>query len=155
MVDRDCRDDLARAIRRFAAGLITNDEFEAATVGCPLSPDAAVRSLCQAAWYLYDDLHEHRLEGRFRLGKDSRRELARWLVFLKSNLEYEWPDLTGWSWFLTVPNLVTFGLLRRLVRHWHDQRGDARAWPFIRDQDLRRAAMVWPAHFHSQAGVAG
>src|SRR4026209_3044574 len=140
VVDRDQRDQLADAIRRLAAGLITNDEFETATTSFAISHDTAVRSLREAAWGLYDDRREYRLEGRFRIGRAERRQLARWVLFLKSNLEYEWPDMTTWSWFLAFPNLVTFGLVGRLVRTWHDQRGDARAWPFAREQDLKRAA---------------
>ena len=155
MVDRDRRDQLARAIRRLAAGLITNDEFEGATTALGRSQDTAIRSLRHAAWGLYDDVREHRLEGHFRLGKAERRELARWVVFLKSNLEYEWPDLARWFLLLVLPNLLTFGLIGRLIRWWHDRRGDARSWPFIREQDLRQAATVWPAPFRSQAEVAG
>ena len=49
MIDRDSRDQLATAIRRLAAGLITNDEFEAATTAARRSPDAAIRSLREAA----------------------------------------------------------------------------------------------------------
>jgi hypothetical protein len=155
MVDRERRDQLAGAIRRLTAGLITNDEFEAATIASERSQDTAIRSLRQAAWSLYDDRRAHRLEGRCRLGKAERRELARWIIFLKSNLEYEWPDLTSWPWLLAIPNLLTFGLIGRLVRRWHDQCGDAHAWPFIRERDLRRAVKVWPAHLRSQAEVAG
>jgi len=156
MVDRACRDQLARAIRRLAAGVITNDSFEDSSTLCRRSRDAGVRSIRHAAWFLYDDLSEHRLEGRHRLGKQQRRELARWILFLKSNLEYEWPTLTGWPWLLLLlPNLLTFGGVGRLVRRWHDQRGDAGAWPFVRALDLKGAATVWPAHFPSQAEAAG
>jgi hypothetical protein len=155
MVDRDCRDRLAIAIRRLAAGLITNDEFEAATISSVRSRDIAARSLRWAAWGLYDDRREHRLDGRFRLGKAQRREIARWILFLKSNLEYEWPDVTRWLWLLVLPNLVTFGLIWHLIRRWHDRRGEAHAWPFLRAHDLRRAATVWPAQCHPQAEVGG
>jgi hypothetical protein len=154
MVDRVSRDQLAKAIRRLAAGLITNDAFEDSTRSCRRSLDTAVRSLRRMAWTLYSDHRAYRLEGRDRLRKTDRREIARWIVFLKSNVEYEWPDLTGWTWLLLAfPNLLTFGAIGRLVRRWHDQRGDVDAWPFIRGQDLKRAASVWPADCRPQAEV--
>jgi hypothetical protein len=146
MVDRAQRDRLAKAIRRLAAGLITNREFEAATTAFGSSADRAVRSVHRVAWTLYDDLHEHRLEGAYALGRIERRQLARWVLFLRSDLEYEWPDLTTWGWLLVLPNLLTFGAIGRLIARWHDRRGDAGAWPFIRSADLERAVRVWPAH---------
>ena len=147
MVDRIQRDRLAKAIRRLAAGLITTDEFAAATTAFGSSPDTAVRSVYRVACALYDDLRVQRLAGDHGLGKGGRRQVARWIVFLRSDLEYEWPDLTTWRWWLLVlPNLLTFGAVGALVRRWHDQRGEAGAWPFIRSADLARAAQVWPAH---------
>ena len=77
MVDRASRDELARAIRRLVAGLITNDEFENALSARVLrTRDLGVQSIRLAAWHLYDDLHEHRLEGRYALGKVGRRLVA-------------------------------------------------------------------------------
>lgn len=74
MVDRAARDELSRAIRRLVAGLITNDQFaDNLSISLHRSRDLAVRSVLFAAWGLYDDLHEHRLEGRYAIGKMGRR----------------------------------------------------------------------------------
>jgi hypothetical protein len=155
LVDRNARDELGRAIRRLAAGLVTNDQFEdGLSPGVWRSRDVGVRSIQRAAWHLYDDLHEHRLEGSYRPGRHVRREIARWVLFLRSEQEYAWPDLTGWTWFLlAVPNVVTFGGIGWLVRRWHDRRGDAEVWPFSRAQDLQAAALCWPRRAPSDADV--
>jgi hypothetical protein len=146
MVDRASRDELGRAIRRLVAGLITNDQFtDGQSAGLCRSRDLGVQSVRDAAWLLYDDLHEHRLEGRYAIGTAGRRRIAHWILFLKSDLEYEWPNLAGWrSLVLGLPNLLTLGIFARLVRWWHDRRGYAAAWPFIRTSDLRAAELVWP-----------
>lgn len=146
MVNRGARDELARAIRRLAAGRVTNDQFADGVrhfvIGCA---DLGVQAIRLAAWQLYDDLHEHRLEGNYALAAVGRREVARWIVFLKSNTEYEWPNLYGWRWLiLFLPNLLTVGIVGRFVRRWHDRHGDSSAWPFIRYEDLRRAVVSWP-----------
>jgi hypothetical protein len=146
MVDRAARNELGRAIRRLVAGLITNDEFvDNQSAGLSRSRDLGVQSVRHAAWGLYDDLREHRLEGRYAIGKIGRRRVAHWILFLKSELEYEWPNLVGWkSRVLALPNMLTFGALGLLVRRWHDRRGHAAAWPFIRIGDLRAAELAWP-----------
>jgi hypothetical protein len=146
MVDRGARDELGRAIRRLVAGLITNDQFQDGLSACVLrSRDLGVQSVRSAAWGLYDDLHEHRLEGRYAIGKTGRRLVAHWILFLKSDLEYEWPNLVGWRRLvLALPNLLTVGAIGRLVRWWHDRRGRASAWPFIRTSDLHAAELAWP-----------
>ena len=100
MVDRAARDELGRAIRRLVAGLSTNDQYEdTLSAGLRRSRDLGVRSIRLAAWHLYDDLHEHRLEGRYAIGRAGRRRVAHWVLFLKSDLEYEWPNLAGWRAF--------------------------------------------------------
>jgi hypothetical protein len=91
----------------------------------------------RASRALYEDAREHRLDGQSSLSRGARRQVARWLLFLRSNREYEWPNLTKWPfWILALPNLLTFGAIGRLVWKWHDRHGDPRAWPFIRSADL-------------------
>ena len=145
MVDRAARDELGRAIRRLVAGLITNDQFEdGLSAGVCRSRDLGVRSVHAAARSHYDDLHEHRLEGRYAIGKAGRRYVAHWILFLKSDGEYEWPNLVGWRAFLlAIPNLLTLGGIGRFVRWWHDRRGDAEVWPFIRISGLHAAEHAW------------
>ena len=83
MVDRAARDELGRAIRGLAARLITNYEFEdSLSADLRQSRDLGVQSIRFAAWALYDDLREHRLEGRYAIGTAGRRRVARWILFL-------------------------------------------------------------------------
>jgi hypothetical protein len=142
MVDRRSRDELARAIRRLIAGIVTNDEFDHSLSAALLrSRDLGVQSVRLAAWTLYSDMHEYRLEGPRALNRTARRGIARWIVFLRSDVEYQWPNLTGWRWLvLAFPNMLTFGAIGWLVRRWHDRHGEADAWPFVRLRDLVESA---------------
>ncbi len=152
MIDRPSRDRLAELIRHLVSGRISNDEFEDAL---PLgSRDPAVWEVFRnGAWCLYGDLEEHRLVGRRRLGRKTRREVARWIVFLKSEHEYEWPasrdPVAGW---LALAHLVSWqspvGLLVHLLAGWAWARwrwrrwrrsGDPAVWPFVRASDLEAA----------------
>jgi hypothetical protein len=132
MIDRQSRTKLAELIRHLAAGRMTNDEFENRV---PFrSTDPAIWAVFSSgAWFLYSDLRQYRLTGKYRLPKEARREVARWIVFLKTDLEYEWPKLGRFgSLLLLVGNLFSIGLLSVVYRRYIRRFGDWDVWPFLR-----------------------
>ena len=139
MVDRESRTKLAELIRHLVAGRITNDEFEDSF---PLrSADPAVWEVFSCgAWALYSDLWQYRLTGRYRLPKEARREVSRWILYLKTDLEYEWPRLSLiWSILFLVGNLFSVGLLGFGYRRYLRLCGDWEVWPFQRRSDYEAA----------------
>ena len=96
-VDRQSRDRYAELLRHFAAGRLTNDQYEDATAPLLRSEDLALRELWWAVWQTYDDLHEHRLTGKYKLPPEGRKTVARMVSFLHSDLPYEWPVPPGCS----------------------------------------------------------
>jgi hypothetical protein len=130
---------LAELIRSLVAGRITNDVFEKAVPRH--SKDSAVGAVyADGAWGLYDDLREHRLKGRWRLSKANRHEVARWILFLEGDLEYEWPLLSLWQRLgLLAVNILTLGLATVLERRWYGRHGDLEVWPFMRGGDYEAA----------------
>jgi len=78
MIDRSARNKLAELLRSLAAGLISNDEFEDTM---PKSKDKAINEVF------------------FNGG---------WVLFLKSNYEYSWPNV---PFLQRTLHAVTFGLL--------------------------------------------
>ena len=150
MVDRNARDQMVLLLRRLATGRITNDEFEE---HLPISrADPAVDEIYhRGVWGLYSDLHEHRLVGRQRLSRSERREIARFVLFLKSDLEYEWPGRHLWKELLwMLAGLLTLGLAGRLYWRRLGRRGDVSVWPFVRQEDFERA-MRHPCYLVSHA----
>lgn len=148
MIDRKARDVLAEQIRHLVAGQISNDEFEDRL---PESTDAAIWEVFwNGAWGLYDDLSEHKLRGRNRIEKKYRRDVARWVLFLKSDLEYEWPPYPPKPQLLNMLlSILMLGMYSRITaKHWR-KRGEAEVWPFIRRSDYERALAAQPYLGHS------
>ena len=83
-------------------------------------------------------MREHRLDGDRALTADGRREVARWVLFLYSDIEYTWP--TSYSFIQVhsdLMNLLTLG--------WWERRKDREFAAFAQTGDFN----VWP--FHSAA----
>ncbi|ABI59616.1 hypothetical protein [Nitrosomonas eutropha] len=141
MIDREARDRFAQAIRALVAGTITNDQFEDIRLPSLNTADPAIAAIYQeGAWHLYSDLEEHRLRGKHALSPKDKSHVARWVLFLKTDLPYEWPELRGMRFFaLGLANLFTFGLANRFYANWFKQQGEVEVWPFIRQADYAAA----------------
>jgi hypothetical protein len=150
MIDRTARNTLASALRALASGQITNDQFEDRLA--QESADLAVREVfLSGAWFLYDDLHEHRLVGRYRPSPEGRTEIARWVLFLRTDLEYEWPATAGlpaFLWFLAI--VGTLGLALPLRRRLYRRSGDPTVWPF-HSRAQYEAALKNPVYLNGAA----
>jgi hypothetical protein len=96
MIDRAARDAFADLLSRFAAGEITNMAFEQAL---PVSKDPAIFEIYRwGVWFLYDDVEEYALTDGAALSGPVRAIVDRWLLFLSTDLEYEWPEPTEIIW---------------------------------------------------------
>jgi hypothetical protein len=151
-VDREGRDRLAECIRHLAAGVMTNREFE--SKGDFDSPDPAIQAVFWGGpWLLYDDFRNYRLRGAYRIDPAVRREAARWILFLKTDLPYEWPVIR--RHFMgnvarLLTNLVTLGHVARRTQRRFEQKGDVRIWPFIRRADYE-AAVADPTYLRGRS----
>jgi hypothetical protein len=125
MIDRNSRDKLINLIDELISGHISNDEFEDAL---PISKDIAILEIFQnGIWYLYSDLHEHKLVDKKQLSDSDKEHVAWWLVFLKTNLEYKWPVINIGNHILSK---LTFGFLGQNQQKAWEKFGDINTWPF-------------------------
>src|SRR5436189_6130695 len=127
-VDSAARKEYAALLRHFAAGLITNREFE---MRMPDWREIALREIDWAVWPAYDDFHEHKLVGKYQVTPEGREFIARMILFLRSDLPYRWPPVTGLSQLPAV--LVSLLTLGWFGRWWYRHRapdGDQSVWPF-------------------------
>jgi len=152
VIDQSARQRLAEGIRHLASGRITNDEFEE-RYGRPAAAcaDPGVRAVFwQGAWLLYSDFTTTRYSGNQRLPRDARRHIARWVMFLRSSLPYEWPLASWWENLAWLPaHVVTLGFSARLrARSWR-RGGDYSVWPFRRSSDYR-AALRHPVYLRGR-----
>ena len=134
MIDPDTRRKLSEGIRSLVSGNITNDEFEELV---PDSEDKAIYEIFQyGAWRLYSDLKVYKLKGKNALPIELRPEIARWVLFLKTDYEYSWPEVSAWAWLLS---LITLGLWNKVRRLRNRKYGDINVWPFISKLELEKA----------------
>jgi hypothetical protein len=126
MIDRNARNKLSELIRSLAVGNITNDEFEDAL---PNSTDDAVWEVFHhGAWCLYSDMKEYKLRGKDALSPEDKSMVARWVLFLKSDYEYQWPSASFREVFLKSISLGFFG--QSTLEKWKEH-GDVSYWPFV------------------------
>lgn len=129
MIDRKARDKYAQAIRALVAGMITNDEFEDERLPALDTADPAISAI--------------------------KSHVARWVLFLKTDVPYEWPELSGKRFFaLALANVLTFGYANRFYEDWFKQQGEADVWPFVRYADYA-AALECPVYLAGAHRFAG
>jgi hypothetical protein len=140
VIDQGARRTLALGLRRLVTGQITNDEFEDRVRPLLRSHDPGVREAFWGAWMLFSDLENYRLKGAARLTRMAKREVARWIVFLDSDLRYEWRVLSGWRALRWVPlDLATLGLSLKIRRRRWRSGGEFAVWPFRRWSEYHAA----------------
>jgi hypothetical protein len=138
MVDRRARALFSESIRALVAGQITNDEFEDQRLAELNTSDPAILAIYEEAILggLYSDLHEYRLRGKYAVSRGDKSHVARWILFLRTELPYEWPRLEGFRYMaLLLANFLSFCLASRFYRRWFAKHGDLEIWPFIREED--------------------
>ena len=88
MIDLYARDIGAAALEEFLEGSITNEEYEEKY---PRSEnDPALREIYLQVWFFYSDIKKHKLIGKNSLNDEQSKLVERCILFLKSDLEFEW-----------------------------------------------------------------
>ncbi|MBK1884381.1 hypothetical protein JIN85_18330 [Luteolibacter pohnpeiensis] len=140
MVDRTSRDLLALRLRQYVSGRIINDDLD--DTMWEMGDDPGAVAVSEMAWQLYDDTLTHRATGRHHIDHEGRREISRWILFLDSDLEYEWPRYSFIGIDPFILSLITFGIAG-LIHHRRWKRfvgaGPFEIWPFMHQEDLDRA----------------
>jgi hypothetical protein len=132
MVHREDRDVACKLIEQLANGEITNDDFDGAFPR--RSKDRALFPVYANVWFHYSP-HTHKLVSKQALKAEAKQLLKRCVAFLRSDLEYEWPD---YNWI--DPKRFLLGLLgqrRKIERDFERFKtaGDFEVWPFLRASD--------------------
>jgi hypothetical protein len=138
MIDRSARDILIANLSDFMNGEITNDEF---VNRLHRTKDPAIHEIhISFVWFLYDDLHKHKMTGRYAPNDKCQRIVERCILFLKTNLEYEWPPSKAILYFLlTILTLGIWFLIMKCFRKKKNPKGDDEVWPFFRKEDYENA----------------
>ena len=148
MIDRAARDHLSLHLRRLAAGRLTNAAFDG--VRLDYSPDEALVAIGDAGWQLYDDFFVYRLRGRRALSRQTLAAVARCVLFLDTDLPYEWPALRAGIIKRLFLALLTLGRSIRRDRQRWQALGPFHVWPFFRETDYQ-AALNAPRRLRGEA----
>jgi hypothetical protein len=127
MIDGSLRSVLAQDIRRLATGRMTNDAFDDRYYEVyERSDDRAVNEIAGYCYGLYssDLLIPIRLRGRYALDAETKRTIARCVLFLLSGNEFGWPPspnnlaarlIAGLSFSLGFPGGVAVTIIGLLM----------------------------------------
>ena len=134
MIDRKARNRLSELLRSLASGQISNDEFEDSI---PDSKDNAINEVFfNGGWLLYSDMKEYKLINKNSLEPVVKKEVAKWVLFLKSNYEYCWPRV---PYTQRVLYTLTFGLFGSSYEKVWAASGNVDVWPFLKTEDFNKA----------------
>jgi hypothetical protein len=119
MIDPSARRSLSENLRRLVTGRMTNDDFDNLyRDGYDSSDDSAVKAIGEFGYCLYssDLLWPYRLKGRYAVDHETRAAAARSVLFLHSNLEYDWPPVPEFRLLRILGALsFPFGILLGIV----------------------------------------
>lgn len=111
-------------MRQLSVGTISNDGFESDILDdisdgwlpeqyyrstYAKTDDPVILPILEVCWGLYDDTRNHKLKGPDQLSAESLKVIARCILFLHTELEYEWPA------FDTKSPIFSFSLVDFLV----------------------------------------
>lgn len=147
MIDRVSRDRIACALRRFASGRITQGDLDTAWWGGFRSLDPAVVAVEDEIYWAFLNFGPERLVGRHALSADQRRNVARWVLFLRSDEQYAWP-IRGSDIAMALRAFMTLGKSWRVEREAWSRAGEMALWPFVSSPQLARVASYHPFARH-------
>ena len=145
MVDRVTRDKFAKLLDQFFSGSLTNFEYESECEEFLHSRDLAIQEIYSEAW-------EHRMVDDHAISDERRLVVSRWISFLRTSLEYEWPRRTIIPYLREILSLASNERLgyypSQRAKGWAD--GDATVWPYFRRTDFEEAT---PHHSAAKLGI--
>lgn len=129
MIDHKARGIAADVLREFMEGSISNDDYERRY---PKSKgDPALWEIYVQVWFFYSDLKTHALTSKYALNPERRAFIERCILFLRSDVEFEWPRQKFRPWY-GILWLLGF---RRILKRWEEEElgiGDKEVWPFLK-----------------------
>lgn len=158
MVDKERRKKLAYHLRHLSVGLISNDEFEINIIDDvsfgwlpeqyyrakeSKSDDGIIQPMLELSWCLYSDLEEQKLKNKNKLTEEQLKEIAKYILFLNSDIEYQWPSfdiinpLIRMTFSDIMANLLSLGRTYRTTKKESERKiielkenVDFDYWPF-------------------------
>ena len=139
MIDRTARDRVAEVARHYVAGISTNFALDDALFELE-SNDRCIGAIRRQLWLIYDDLREHRNYGQWTLTSEQREVITRIIMFLKTDIEYQWPAVPGWYGTLRpILRLLTLGAASQALDERYAFQDNDNVWPFHSQSEIQEA----------------
>lgn len=141
IMNRTDRNLLAENLRHYLSGTITNFEFLNRIRPVSRTNDRGVRGVVNEFWSCYDDCREHRNTGKDKLNEEDENHIKRFIIYLKSDNEYEWKDPKFPNPIKWILNLITLGIYPEKTAETETDKleiGDERVWPFFRETEFQK-----------------
>ncbi|WP_196890170.1 hypothetical protein [Aureivirga sp. CE67] len=137
-MNRKDRNLLAENLRHYVSGQITNFEFIDNTGLLDSSEDESVREFCKDFWNAYSDLKEHLNVGKHKITSENEIVVKRFILFLKSELEYEWKSEQR-NFIKEIYNLLTLNFPVNKTKNAIEKNklGEKEFWPFFKEEDYK------------------
>mgnify|MGYP000498263186 CR=1 FL=1 len=130
-VDRDNRKFFIQLLRELSMGIISNDDFEDLL---PESDDLAIEGIAMhGTWLYYTDMQ---IENK-AFEEAQKQEIRYWILFLESDLEYTWPEVSVGQRLLYW---ISFGRFGMSLKNTWESHGDIDTWPFLSKADLEKVS---------------
>lgn len=130
MVDKDKRLQAADLINKLMSCEITNYEYDDRF---PRSKDdPALHAIYTMLWFTYNDVREHRMDGKHSLSPQAREVFEQSALFLETDIEY-----TGQKSFVDVT--APFKRLWNLISMKKEPSAVPDCWPFDSLEQLEAA----------------
>ena len=140
-MNRNHRNILAENLRHYLSGTISNFEFLNRIRKTYRTDDKGVRAIEREFWSCYDDLREHKNTGTDKLTDEDEEHIKRFILFLKSDNEYEWNDPKFPNPIKWILNLITCGSYSKNLEHKEEENievGDDQFWPFFQQTEFEK-----------------
>jgi len=172
MIDKLRRKRLALHLRHLSIGQISNDEFENRIQNDITNgwlpeqyyrakeeqfDDPIIKPMLELSWCLYSDVKRHKLIGQKKLNSEQLKDIARFILFLHSDFEYEWKylDVTNplvkFSFKDLILTIMSLGKHYRAEMSKRTQEsiqivnsGEIDFWPFFRKEDFEKQLKIQP-----------
>jgi hypothetical protein len=143
MVDKISRQRVRQILTAVAIGRITNYECENEFLDLP-KDDPVVYAMFRTINEIGGE-DEETINAVFKRGTQMRARLCRWILFLKTDLEYHWPQeraAPGIRDFYKpnfLARLLRFKTSTSLSNERFFKSGDYDVWPFLKEHEFESA----------------
>ena len=138
MINKSKRLYAKHLIEKFMACEITNDDYNDEFPSDRNDP--ALEAIYCNVWPYYSENPTHKLDGKHALQPEARELFTRCVLFLATDLEYEWP---AYKWISLKYSLMRLLRQSRRIDEQFErfkEHGDFEVWPFIRKDDYVKFA---------------